>query len=318
MAEFRKAERKRVKIKLAMTGPSGAGKTFSALELATGLGKKIALIDTENESASLYADRFDFDTLEISPPYTIEKYMQAVKAAEKGGFDVLVIDTISHAWAGEGGLLAKKEALDARGGNSYTNWNKITKEQELFKALLLTANIHLICTMRSKQDYILVVNEKGKQEPKKVGMAPVQREGMEYEFTTVFDISMDHHAATSKDRTGLFDGELFKISKETGEKINAWLNSAKAIEPNPAAKAPSSPPPPRQEEKPASAPPAPKKSFEQTLAEHKWTMDQARQWLNEKFKITNGVKPTTAQVDELMAVVKMQSPEEALFMVLGS
>ncbi len=227
MSKFVKAERKKVKLKIAITGPSGSGKTFSALVLASSMGKRIALIDTENDSASLYSDRFNFDTLAIDAPYTVQKYNEAVKAAIDEKYDVLIIDSISHAWAGEGGLLAKKEALDARGGNSYTNWGSITKEQEQFKATLLNADIHLICTMRSKQDYIMEINDKGKQAPKKVGLAPIQRDGMEYEFTTVFDVGMDHSASTSKDRTGLFDGQIQKITEKTGEELIKWLGGAK-------------------------------------------------------------------------------------------
>ena len=241
---FRKAERTQARLKIALTGPSGSGKTFSALLIAAGIGKRIAVVDTENKSASLYAGMdkgplagLEFDTLEIDPPYTIAKYLEAIEAAERAGYDVLVIDSISHAWAGEGGLLDKKGALDQRAGsNSYTNWAPITKEHELFKARLLNSDLHLICTMRSKQDYILEVNDKGKSQPKKVGLAPIQRDGMEYEFTTVLDLAMDHNAAASKDRTGLFDGQVFKPAKETGAKIMKWLKAGKAVEKPAAAK----------------------------------------------------------------------------------
>ena len=232
---FKKAERTQATLKIALTGPSGSGKTMSGLIIAAAIGKKIAVVDSENKSASLYADMAKgplagvaFDVLEIDPPYTIAKYIEAIEAAEKAGYDVLLVDSISHAWAGEGGLLDKKTALDARGGNSYTNWATITPEQERFKARILQANMHLICTMRSKQDYVLELNDKGKQVPKKVGLAPIQRDGMEYEFTTVFDVAMDHNAVASKDRTGLFDGQVFKISKETGVKIMEWLKAGKA------------------------------------------------------------------------------------------
>lgn len=238
---FVKAERKQHKPKLALTGPSGAGKTYSALLIASGMGNRIAVIDTENGSASLYANMdkgplkgLAFDVLELEPPYTIDKYVRAIEAAQAEKYDVLVIDSISHAWAGEGGLLSKKEALDQRGGNSYTNWAGITKEHEQFKARILNADIILICTMRSKQDYVLEVNEKGKSAPKKVGMAPIQRDGMEYEFTTVFDLAMDHNAVASKDRTSMFDGQVFKPSKKTGEQILTWLTGAKPIESRPA------------------------------------------------------------------------------------
>jgi len=228
---FSKAQRKQVKLKLAITGPSGSGKTYSALLLASGLGKKIALIDTENDSASLYSDKFDFDALNLTPPYTVNRYKEGIENAELAGYDVLIIDQISHAWSGEGGLLAEKEALDARGGNSYANWAKLTPKHEAFKSHILRAGLHVICTMRSKQDYVLEINNKGKQAPIKVGLAPIQRDGMEYEFTTVFDIAMDHNAQASKDRTGLFDGETFKIKKGTGEKLLKWLKGGVKIVP---------------------------------------------------------------------------------------
>lgn len=242
MASFKKAERKKVKLKVGLTGPSGSGKTYSALELATGIGPRVALIDTENDSASLYSDRFDFDTLEISAPYTIEKYISAMKLAESEGYDVVIVDSLSHAWAGEGGILDVKNKMDARGGNSYTNWGKLTPEQEKLVSTILGLKIHLIANLRSKQDYVLELNEKGKSTPRKVGMAPIQREGMEYEFTTVFDIGMDHSATASKDRTGLFSGQYFQIEKKTGKQLMDWLASGK--EPAPLS------PPAKEENKP--------------------------------------------------------------------
>jgi len=230
MSFFQKAEKRKAWLKIALTGPSGSGKTMSALKLAEGLRTKdswrIGLIDTEARSASLYADKFEFFTAELNPPYTIQKYIEAIDHAANGHVDVLIIDSISHAWAGDGGLLSKKEAADARGGNSFANWAKITPEHEKFKAKLLNAQMHLICTMRSKQDYVLDANDKGKQAPRKVGLAPIQRDGMEYEFTTVFDIGMDHQATPSKDRTGLFDGQFFQIERATGELFSKWLNAS--------------------------------------------------------------------------------------------
>lgn len=228
---FKKAVRTKSKLKLAITGPSGSGKTYSALRIAKGIGGKVAVIDTENGSASLYSDRFTFDTLELSPPYTTARYIEAMESAIKAGYDILIIDSISHQWAGEGGVLSRKEQLDSRGGNSFTNWGKLTPEQEKFKSQILFAPIHLITTMRSKQDYVLTENSKGKIEPKKVGMAPVQREGMEYEFTTVFDAAMNHEVQVSKDRTGLFVDQFFQITEKTGETLRAWLDSGEQISP---------------------------------------------------------------------------------------
>ncbi len=224
---FKKAERKQIKLRLALIGPSGAGKTYSALLIASGMAKKIAVIDTENNRASLYVGLEgmpEFDVIPLEPPYTIDKYLEAINAAIEAKYDLLVIDSISHAWAGEGGLLEKKGALDIRGGNSYTNWAPVTKEHEKFKAALLHSPLHLMVTMRSKQDYVLEVNDKGKSAPRKVGLAPIQRDGMEYEFDMVLDLAMDHNASVSKTRMRDFDGKIFTPGKKTGESLLAWLN----------------------------------------------------------------------------------------------
>jgi len=232
MMMFKKAVRSQAKLKLAVIGPSGSGKTFSALKLASGLGKKIAVLDTENGSASLYSEQFEFDVVSMEPPFTTERYIQVIGEAVKAGYDVLILDSMTHAWAGEGGLLEQKESLDARGkGNSYTNWATITKKQEIFKSAMLHSPIHIIATMRSKQEYTQI-EENGKKTVKKLGMAPVQRDGMEYEFTIVFDIAMNHEAEVSKDRTGLFADKYFRITEETGKTILKWLDSAQAVEPS--------------------------------------------------------------------------------------
>jgi hypothetical protein len=231
-ATFRKAERSQTPLKIALTGPSGSGKTYSALLIASGLGGRIAVVDTENASASLYAGlpgMPEFDVLEIEPPYGVEKYVAAIEAALAAKYDVLVVDSLTHAWAGEGGLLSQKETLDSRGGNSYTNWATITKSHEHFRAWLLKADIHLIGTMRSKQDYIVETNDKGKQAPRKVGLAPIQRDGLEYEFTTVLDLAMDHSAASSKDRTGLFDRKIIVPSVATGRQLIEWHAGGKPV-----------------------------------------------------------------------------------------
>lgn len=239
---FKKAERKRAWIKVALTGPSGSGKTMSALKLLRGfLGPdaKIAFIDTENDSASLYADVTDFDAVNLQPPYTIQKYVAAIQAAVANKYDGLIIDTISHAWAGEGGLLEQKEQLDSRTGkgerNKFGNWAQISKQHENFKSWLLKAPVHMICTMRSKQDYVLA---EGGAKVQKVGMGPVQREGMEYEFTTVLDIAMDHSAAPSKDRTNVFNGKIVTLSEEHGQQLREWHQSGTDAKAAPAFEAP--------------------------------------------------------------------------------
>jgi len=225
---FTRAERQKVFLKVAITGPSGSGKTYGALMIAFGLGDKIAMLDTENGSGSLYAHLGEYDTDVIGAPYTVQRYTACIEAAVKGGYDVLIIDSLTHLWAADGGLLAQKEAKDSRGGNSYTNWAEITKDYERFKSVLLQSPIHIIATMRSKQDYVIEQGQNGKSAPKKVGMAPVMRDGIEYEFTTVFDVAMTHAALTSKDRTGLFDGEDRPLSAEHGLRLKQWRESASA------------------------------------------------------------------------------------------
>ncbi len=220
---FKKAEKRQGKLRIAITGPSGSGKTYSALLIAKGIGGRIALVDTENKSASDYAGEFDFETIALEPDYTVTKYLAAFKAAVAEGFDVIIFDSISPEWAGKGGLLSRKEDLDGRGGNQFTNWAPITKLHEEFKSMLLGSDIHLIATMRSKQDYVVEpAGKDGKMAPRKVGLAPIQREGMEYEFTLVLDLAMNHTAACSKDRTGVFQDQIFKPTVETGKQLLAW------------------------------------------------------------------------------------------------
>ncbi len=231
---FVKAQRQRVSLKMAVTGPSGSGKTFGALRLAFGLvGPKgrVALIDTENGSGSLYANLGDYDVLEIAAPFTVQKYTAAIQEAVAGGYEALIIDSLSHAWAGDGGLLDQKSAKDSRGGNGFSNWADISKVYEQFKSAILQSPIHIIGTMRSKQDYVIESDSRGKQTPRKVGMAPIQREGMEYEFTTVFDVDMTHTAATSKDRTGLFTDEISQLTEDHGRRLSAWLAGGAAPRP---------------------------------------------------------------------------------------
>ncbi len=229
---FRKAEKRKAKLRLAITGTAGSGKTYGALLIAQGLGGKIAMLDTENGSGDLYADKFDYDICPISAPYEIRKYLQGIKEAEDAGYDVLIIDSLSHAWAGEGGLLDQQSKIveSSKSGNSYVAWRKITPMQNKLVETILSSKCHIIATMRSKTDYIQVENDKGRSEIKKVGLAPVQREGMDYEFTTVFDLSASHTTTVSKDRTSLFDGQIFQLSKETGEKLKTWLETGVEIE----------------------------------------------------------------------------------------
>lgn len=235
-SRFQKASREAAKLKIGIQGPSGSGKSLGALALAKALSPdgRFAVLDTENGSASLYADRFDFDTLTLDPPYTSRRYIDAIHEAEEAGYHVLVIDSLSHQWAGEGGILSRKEQVDARGGNHFSNWAPFTKEHEEFKAAINNAGIHLIATLRTKQDYVLEEGKNGKQTPKKVGTAPIQREGMEYELSLVFELQMDHKAAASKDRTSLFDDKLSDLTDgKVAKALTNWLAGGVTPTPRP-------------------------------------------------------------------------------------
>lgn len=221
--KLRQSERKRAKIKMALQGSAGSGKTYSSLLLAKGLTNdnlsKVAIIDTENGSADLYAHLGNYNVLGLKPPYTPEKYIQAIEVCEKAEMEVIIIDSISQCW---------DELLDFHSklaGNSFANWAKITPRQKAFVDKILQADAHLIATMRTKQDYVL--NQKdGKYIPEKVGLKAIQRDGVDYEFTLVFDIDIKHFATSSKDRTNLFSGKPeFKINQATGKKILEWCNS---------------------------------------------------------------------------------------------
>ncbi len=221
--QLQTAQRKRAKIKMAIQSPSGGGKSFSSLLIAKGLTNgdfsKVAVIDSENGSSNLYAHLGEYNVLPINPPYTPEKYIEAITVCENAGMEVIIMDSISHAW---------DELLDFHSklaGNSFTNWHKVTPRQKAFVDKILQCNAHIIATMRTKQDYVIQQND-NKFKVEKVGLKSVQRDGMDYEFTLVFDIDINHFASSSKDRTGLFAGVPdFKISSETGKKILDWCNS---------------------------------------------------------------------------------------------
>lgn len=227
--EFTKATRKKAKLRLALTGASGSGKTYSALLLATGLGGRIAVVDTEHDSASLYADEFEFDSLSLTPDYTPERFIDAIESAEKAGYDVLIIDSITHEWQGTGGVLELVDAVAKAKfkGNSWAAWNELTPRHRRFLDKILQSNMHIIATMRSKSE-TAQQEVNGIKKVVKLGTKTEQREGTDFEFTTVLDIVHDgHFAVASKDRTKLFtkDYDPKPITVETGKLLVEWLNS---------------------------------------------------------------------------------------------
>lgn len=235
----RKAEKRQVKLKLGIQGPSGSGKTWGALALAKNLwpDAKVLVLDTENESASLYADNFDFDTIPLDPPFESSRYEACIDYAVTNKYDVLIMDSVTHQWDGEGGILRRKEEMDRRpNANSWANWANFTPEHTHFVEAIKQAPIHIVATMRTKQEYSLEKSDKGKSKPVKMGMAPIQRDGFDYEFTLVFDVQMDHKAEISKNRTGLFDGKVVDLAdKKVAAQLKTWLEAGKPIEtPTPA------------------------------------------------------------------------------------
>lgn len=243
---LKKAQRKKVKLKIGLSAPSGGGKTASSLLLGYGLLKgehpdwsdeqiwdKIALIDTENGSGELYANTQIgttaigvYNAISIEPPYEPQKYIEAIAACKEAGMEVCICDSLSHAWSGQGGLLEKQNNISRRTGNSYTAWRDITPLHNQMVDAVLQTDMHMICTMRSKTEYVQEKGPNGKTTVRKVGMAPIQRDGMEYEFSMFIEIDADHQAFVSKDRTGVIDGQYFVVTPDVGIKLAKWLDSA--------------------------------------------------------------------------------------------
>ncbi len=232
---LQKAKRQQVKIKLSLAGPSGTGKTYSALLLALGLcndWNKIAVIDTENFSASLYSHLGSFNVLNLTAPFTPEKYTEAIRLCETEGMEVIIIDSISHEWSGKGGCLEihEKETAKMRVPNSFTAWAAVTPRHQQFLDAILQSNCHVITTIRTKTEYVLT-ERNGRTVPQKMGMSPVTRDGFEYEVSVAFELDQQHKAFCSKDRTGLFmDAEPFPITVDTGKLLLDWCSKGEVVD----------------------------------------------------------------------------------------
>jgi hypothetical protein len=225
---FRKAERKQAKLRLALAGPSGSGKTYSALLIAKGIGGPVAMIDTERRSGELYSHLYDYHVSPIDGPFEPRQYIERIRVAERSGYNVLSIDSLSHAWAGVGGILDIKDriAKSSKSMNDFTAWREATPKHNELVDTILKSSCHIIVTLRTKTAYEIIQEDGKKAKVTKLGLAFVQREGLEYEFTVVLDLSVDGHIATStKDRTGLFDSQYIVPGEETGRRLLDWLNS---------------------------------------------------------------------------------------------
>lgn len=220
---FVRAKKEKVWTKVLLGGSSGSGKTYSALRLATGLVKKtggtgIAAIDTEAGRIRYYANMFEFDDLQLEEPFTPEKYIAAIQDAVDSGYKVLIIDSISHEWN------YCVDIHDKMPGNSWTNWGKVTPRHDAFMEKMLQAPIHIIATVRGKDEYVLE-EKNGKQTPKKVGLGYKQRDGIEYNYTATFNIAQDTHIAeATKDNTHIFEGRYEILTEKDGEALYDWAN----------------------------------------------------------------------------------------------
>jgi len=262
MSMFQKATKHQAKGRISLTGKSGGGKTYTALMIASHLGGRVALIDTERGSAKKYATRegeqadpkrgrFDFFHLDLET-YDPRKYVEAIKAAEAEGFNVLIIDSLSHAWMGKGGALEMVDNAAKKGGNSYTAWRDVTPLQNQLVDAIVGAKMHVIATMRSKTEYVVEKNDKGKSVPRKVGTQPIQREGMEYEFDVTADMTDEGVMVIDKTRCPELAGKVFRQpGKDVADILREWLADGDVA---PVAIAPATPPPPPPPSEPKSGP----------------------------------------------------------------
>lgn len=271
--QFVKATKKRSFARVALIGPPGSGKTYSALRIMRGLlpdGARVAVVDTERGSASKYSDIFDFDVLEL-PSFEPDTYVRAIYAAADAGYTALVIDSLSHAWMGKGGALEQVDRKAGSAGSSFNAWRDVTPMHNRLVDAMLTYPGHLVVTMRVKTEYVVeqvTKNGKTTSVPRKIGLAPVQRDGLEYEFDVVGDLNGENALSITKTRCSALNAAFIEQpGEEMGSALRAWLTDG--ADPAPMPKRPALPggaqklpatqrpaaTPPKQEQKPTAAPP---------------------------------------------------------------
>ena len=224
---FKKATKHPTKLRLALVGPSGSGKTFTALRIATAMGSRVALIDTEHGTSAAYADLFDYDMMALDS-FHPSLYAQAIREAEQQGYDVVIVDSLSHAWTGRNGALelVDKAAKRNKTHSTFTAWRDVTPLHNALVETILRANIHVIATLRAKTKYVLEQDEKGKAQVKKVGLEAVQREGLEYEFDVVADLDLDNNLVISKARCPDLNRRVFpEAGPEVASILTGWLSA---------------------------------------------------------------------------------------------
>jgi energy-coupling factor transporter ATP-binding protein EcfA2 len=227
---FQKASKKKAKLRLGLTGPSGSGKTMTALIFAEVLaeGKGVAVIDTERGSASLYADQFDFSVLELDS-YHPDRFVEAIKAAEAAGFGCLVIDSFSHAWSGKDGVLDQVDAAAQRqrgtNKNTFIAWKEGTPLHNKLIEAILSSKMHVICTMRAKTEHVMDKDRDGSTVIRKVGLQPIQRDQIEFEFTMMGDLNQDNTLVFTKSRfAAMYNAVIQKPTAEVARRILDWLS----------------------------------------------------------------------------------------------
>ena len=237
--QVKKATREKIYVKVALMAPSGGGKTYSSLRLATGMAKeieketkkkaKILLANTEQKRGYYYANEFDYDIVDIDAPHEPEKYVDLINFAVSEGYDILILDSSSHEWEGKGGCLE----LQQKAGGTYQAWGKITPRHNKFINAIADSPIHIIATMRGKDQYEMTKDEKGKASVQKLGIGAKQRDGFEYEFTCTFLLDQKTNTAeVQKDNTHIFDHEGAALLTEGhGIKIIQWANSGEGYTP---------------------------------------------------------------------------------------
>jgi hypothetical protein len=220
---FTKAEKTQAKLRLAILGPTGAGKTYTALSITE--GRRVAVIDSENRSSCKYADRFNFDVLDI-PDRDPRTYLAAIHAAEESGYEVVIIDSLTHGWKGALELV-DQETTRSRSSNSFQSWGKVTPIWDALMQSINGSKIHVIATIRSKTEWLIEENDRGKKVPRKVGTKPECRDGVEYDFDVVLELDQDHNAWTTKTRCADLDGKTWKnpSAADFGAVVFGWLES---------------------------------------------------------------------------------------------
>ena len=230
---FQKATKKSARLRMALIGVAGAGKTYTALSIAKHLGGRIAVIDTERGSASKYSDNFEFDVLEIDS-YAPKTYVDAIEAAEEAGYEVLIIDSLSHAWAGKNGALemVDRTAKRSQSGNNFGAWRDVTPQHNAMVEAIVGSKMHIIGTMRAKTEYVQEKDPKtGRTTVRKVGMAPIQRDGLEYEFDVVADLDVDNNLIVGKTRCPQLAGAVVnKAGREIARTLKGWLTDGTEVE----------------------------------------------------------------------------------------